>query len=183
MNKESFEKTEKENMPSEEEAMIEPEEDTGASDHASEEVAQLKDQLLRTMAELENLRKRTARETEEAHKYAIAGFCKGLLTVVDTLDRALESVPEDQRSENAFLKTMCEGVDLTRKEFSKVFSQFDVEKINPKEEPFDHNLHQAVSEVPHDTLSPGMVVDVLQAGYKIGDRLLRPAMVTVAKKD
>lgn len=178
MKKEPFNKDKEENL--EEEALTENEASEPA-DHESE-AAQLKDQLLRTMAELENLRKRTARETEEAHKYAITRFCKGLLTVVDTLDRALESVPKEQQSENAFLKTMCEGVDLTRKEFSKVFEQFDVEKIVPKGEAFDHNFHQAISEVPTEEVDPGTVVDVLQTGYKIGDRLLRPAMVTVAKK-
>jgi molecular chaperone GrpE len=142
---------------------------------------QLKDQLLRTMAELENLRKRSARELEEAHKFAITGFCKNLLTIIDTLDRALGSVPEDARTEDGLLKTMYDGVELTRKEFDKVFEKFNVTAVNPKGAPFDPNVHQAVSEVVAEDVDPGNVVDVLQLGYTIEGRLLRPAMVTVAK--
>lgn len=146
------------------------------------EIEQLKDQLLRTMAELENLRKRSAREVEEARKYAISGFCKNLLQVIDTLDRALGSVPEDARTKDGFLKTMFDGVELTRKEFEKTFAKFNVQKIDPQGAIFDPNMHQAVSEVVREDLDPGLVVDVLQSGYMIEDRLLRPAMVTVSKK-
>ncbi|MDC0348945.1 nucleotide exchange factor GrpE [Alphaproteobacteria bacterium] len=153
-----------------------------SSEEAVDEVAQVKDQLLRTMAELENTRKRAERENSEARKYAITGFSKDLLTVLDTLDRALESVPEEEKSENSFLKTICEGVDLTRGEMSKVLSKHKISKIIPKGEKFDHNFHQAVVEVPTDECDPGMVVDILQPGYIIEDRLLRPAMVTVSKK-
>ena len=156
---------------------------TAASDqNQAAEIEQLKDQLLRTMAELENVRKRSAREVEDAHKYAISGFCKNLLQVIDTLDRALGSVPEDARTKDGFLKTMFDGVELTRKEFEKTFAKFNVQKIDPQGAVFDPNVHQAVSEVVREDLDPGMVVDVLQSGYMIEDRLLRPAMVTVAKK-
>lgn len=147
-----------------------------------EEVSRLKDQLLRTMADLENTRKRADREKEDVRKYAISGFCKDLLMVLDTLDRALESVPEAEKEKNDLLKNLCEGIGLTRNEMSKAFSRHDVTKINPKGERFDHNFHQAVVEVPTDEYDPGTVVDVLQAGYVIGDRLLRPAMVTVARE-
>ena len=153
-----------------------------SSEEAVDEAAQVKDQLLRTMAELENTRKRAERENSEARKYAITGFSKDLLTVLDTLDRALESVPEEEKSQNSFLKTICEGVDLTRGEMSKVLSKHKISKITPKGEKFDHNFHQAVVEVPTDECDPGMVVDVLQSGYVIEDRLLRPAMVTVSKR-
>ena len=165
-----------------EEKDIEETAEEEVSSELNAEIEQLKDQLLRTMAELENVRKRSLREVEDAHKYAISGFCKNLLQVSDTLDRALESVPEEEKSKNSYLKTMCEGVDLTRKEFSKAFEKYSVVKINPEGEKFDHNFHQAVTEVPSEELDAGMVVNVLQPGYKIEDRLLRPAMVTVSKK-
>ena len=148
----------------------------------AEEVSRLKDQLLRTMAEMENIRKRTEREKEDIRKYAISTFCKDLLSVVDTLDRALEIIPQEEKEKEGLLKNLCEGIGLTRSELSKAFSKQDVTKIDPKGERFDHNFHQAVVEVPTDDFEAGTVVDVLQAGYMIGDRLLRPAMVTVAKK-
>jgi molecular chaperone GrpE len=148
----------------------------------SEEVARLKDQLLRIMADLENTRKRAEREKDDVRKYAISGFCKDLLIVVDTLDRALESVSDHEKQTNDLFKKLYEGIELTRNEMAKAFSKHHITKIMPKGEKFDHNFHQAVVEVETTDQAPGMVVEVLQAGYVIDDRLLRPAMVTVSKE-
>ena len=168
------------NLNQEAEEIVETQAAESEADVA-EEVARLKDQLLRTLADLENTRKRAEREKEEVRKYAIGGFCKDLLVVLDTLDRALESVPESEKGKNDLLKNLCEGMGLTQQEMAKAFSKHQVRKITPKGEKFDHNFHQAVVEIASDEHEAGIVVDVLQAGYAIDDRLLRPAMVTVSK--
>ncbi|HCI48321.1 MAG: nucleotide exchange factor GrpE [Alphaproteobacteria bacterium RIFCSPLOWO2_01_FULL_45_8] len=172
-------KSSEKNMNQEAEEVTE--EISAESTDTAEEVIRLKDQLLRTMAELENTRKRAEREKDDVRKYAISGFCKDFLIVLDTLDRALESVPEAEKQSD-LLKNLCEGIGLTQNEASKAFAKHEVKKLNPKGEKFDPNFHQAVVEVPTDAYEPGHVVDVLQVGYVIGDRLLRPAMVTVSKK-
>jgi molecular chaperone GrpE len=146
-----------------------------------QELDQIKDQLLRTMAELDNTQKRAIKERDDAKKYAISNFAKDLLVIRDTLDRALESVPEEDRKKEGLLKTIFDGVSLTRDELLKVFTHYHIVAINPAGEKFDHNYHQAVLEVESPNHAKGMVVAVLQTGYKIQDRLLRPAMVSVAK--
>lgn len=145
------------------------------------ELEKIKDQLLRTMAELDNTQKRALKEREEAKKYAISNFAKDLLTIRDTLDRALDSVPQEERKKEGLLKTIFEGVSLTRDELLKVFAHYHIVAINPVGEKFDHNYHQAVLEVESPDHAAGTVVTVMQTGYKIQDRLLRPAMVSVAK--
>ncbi|MFN7662330.1 MAG: nucleotide exchange factor GrpE [Alphaproteobacteria bacterium] len=177
---------EKENMNEEKNLNQEAEEvlektETDSEIDNTEEVSRLKDQLLRTLADLENTRKRAEREKEEIRKYAVAGFCKDLLSVVDTLDRALESVPEEEKKSHDLFKRLYEGIELTRNEMAKTFVKHHITKITPTGQKFDHNFHQAVVEVPSADHEAGMVVDVLQAGYAIDDRLLRPAMVTVSK--
>lgn len=145
------------------------------------EVDKLKDQLLRTMAELDNYRKRAEREREEMAKFAITGFARDLLTVPDNLRRALESVPVDHEKPEELLKTLLEGVEITEKELLTAFKKHGIEKIEPVGKPFDHHLHQAMFELEDPDQPAGTVVHVLQPGYTLNGRLLRPALVGVAK--
>ncbi len=148
---------------------------------SQEEVAELKDQLLRTLAEFENYKKRADRELQDMAKYAMSNFAKDLLPVADNFARALQSVPQEGLEENALLKGICDGVKMTEAELEKAFKKHHIIKIAPLNEAFDHNFHQAIMEVEDTGKEPGSVVEVLQSGYKIHDRLLRPAMVKVAK--
>lgn len=148
----------------------------------AEEVAELKDRLLRTLAEMENLRRRTARDVDEARRYAVTGFARDLLEVVDNLGRALASVPPEARDQNDFIKNLVLGVEMTERSLLNAFEKHQVRRVEPKPgDRFDHNLHQAMFEVPTSELPPGTVAEVVQAGYVIADRLLRPALVGVAK--
>lgn len=144
------------------------------------EVADLKDKLLRALAETENLRRRAEREKQEASAYAATAFARDLLTVADTFRRALDSLPAAAR-EDVNVKAFVEGIELTERELLQAFEKHGIRKIDPKGEKFDHNLHQAMLEIPTDEQAPGTVVQVLQPGYVIKDRLLRAAMVAVAK--
>jgi molecular chaperone GrpE len=145
------------------------------------ELAETKDRLLRALAEVENLRRRSARELDEARKYAISGFARELLEVDDNLSRALESIPPRAADEIGFVKTLAEGVAITQKALAACFERHQIAKITPElGEKFDHNRHQAMLEVESDQ-PPGTIAQVLQPGYVIADRLLRPALVGVAK--
>lgn len=147
-----------------------------------EEVAELKDRLLRTLADMENLRRRTQREIEDARKFAITGFARDLLEVADNLSRALASVPPEAREGNEFVKNLALGVEMTGRSLLNAFEKHQVRKVEPqKGDKFDHNLHQAMFEVPTNAQPPGTIAEVVQAGYVIADRLLRPALVGVAK--
>tara|TARA_Y100000590_G_scaffold466562_1_gene642428 strand:- start:3982 stop:4695 length:714 start_codon:yes stop_codon:yes gene_type:complete len=148
-----------------------------------EQLAEIKDQLLRAMAENENLRRRTKRELEETSKYAIAGFAREILSVADNLRRALESLDganKGDSKENS--QSLFEGVELTEKELISILSRYGIKKVDPKGGKFDAKLHQAMFEVESESCEPGTIVEVVQEGYMIGERLLRPAMVGVAKK-
>ncbi|HET6519895.1 MAG TPA: nucleotide exchange factor GrpE [Geminicoccaceae bacterium] len=146
------------------------------------EVAELKDRLLRTLAEMENLRRRTARDIDEARKYAVTGFARDLLEVADNLGRALQSIPERAKEEAEFVRNLADGVAMTERALLNTFERHRIAKVEPRPgDRFDHNRHQAMFEVETDDQPPGTVAQVLQAGYVIGDRLLRPAMVGVAK--
>lgn len=145
------------------------------------EQAKLKDQLLRSVADGENMRKRFLREQEDTAKYAVTGFARDLVSVVENLQRASGSISEEARAENEALKTLGEGVDMTLRELLGVFERQGIRRIDPVGEKFDHNFHQAVVQVETSDKEPGTVVQVLQAGYVLHDRLLRPAMVGVAK--
>jgi len=145
------------------------------------EVASLKDQLLRTLAELENYRKRAEREREEMAKFAITGFSRELLTVADNLRRALESVSEDLENPETLLKSLLEGVEITEKELLSVFKKHSIERIDPLGQAFDHHFHQAMFEVEDSDQPAGTIVHVLQPGYRLHGRLLRPALVGIAK--
>ncbi len=148
-------------------------------------VAELDDKLLRAVAETENLRRRAAREREETGKYAITGFAREMLTVVDNLRRALDSLPERSAGGEAggeeSLAGLVAGIEVTERELLAVFERQGIRRIDPMGEKFDPNFHQAVFEVADSGQPAGTVVQVVQAGYVIADRLLRPAMVGVAK--
>lgn len=145
----------------------------------------LKDQLLRALAETENVRKRAGRERQEAAKFAITSLARDIVSVADNLQRALESVPaesDDSDESDTRIGSLRDGIEMTRQEFETVLARHGIERLEPLGEAFDHNFHQAMFEVEHEEYSAGTVVQVLQAGYRIHDRLLRPAMVGVAKK-
>ena len=144
--------------------------------------ADFKDKLLRTLAEMENLRKRTEREVSDARQYAIANFARDVLAVADNMHRALEAIDSELRtSTDTKMKSLVEGVELTERELMKVLERNGVKKFSPHGEKFDPNLHQAMYEVPDSDAAPGSVAQVVQAGYMLGERVLRPALVAVAK--
>jgi molecular chaperone GrpE len=145
------------------------------------EVADLKDKLLRALAEMENLRRRTEREVADARIYAITSFARDLVGVTDNMRRALDMVGLEQRADDSNAKALLEGVELTERELLRVLEKHGVRKLDPRGAKFDPNLHQAMYEVPDDSVPAGTVVDVVQAGYTIGDRVLRPALVAVSK--
>lgn len=152
-----------------------------ASESSGDEVADLKDRLLRAMAEAENLRKRGERERMEASKFAITRFARDLLSVADNMRRAIDAVPGEARERmDEVMRNLLVGVEMTEKELLSVFERHSVKPLVPRGERFDPNFHQAVAEVP-DAQPDGTVVEVFQTGYVLDDRLLRPAMVTVAK--
>jgi molecular chaperone GrpE len=146
------------------------------------EVADLKDRLLRTLAEMENLRRRTDKQVADERVYGIANFARDMLAVGDNMRRALDAVsPELRATADAGMKALIEGVELTERELLKVLEKHGVKKLEPLGGKFDPNLHQAMYEVPDASVPPGTVVQAMQAGYTIGERVLRPALVAVAK--
>ena len=145
------------------------------------EVAALKDKLLRAMAETENMRRRSDREKADTRKYAVADFARDMLAVSDNLQRALGSVSDGARKDNPDLAQLLEGVELTRKELQGHFEKHGIKEINPLGEKLDPNFHQAVVQLDDPEAAQGTVVQVMQPGYVIHDRLLRAAMVGVAK--
>jgi molecular chaperone GrpE len=150
---------------------------------ARAEAAQLKDQLLRAMAETENTRRRAQRDREDAQKYGISNFARDMLTVADNLRRALEAIPAAQLESDEALKTLYEGVAATERQLEAALAKQQIERVWPEGERFDANMHQAMFEVPNSGKPAGTVVQVVQVGYKIHDRLLRPALVGVAKAE
>jgi molecular chaperone GrpE len=147
-----------------------------------EEAGRSKDQLLRTLAEMDNLRKRTEREKAEATLYAATNFARDILSLSDNMDRALATAEADHLKEATEpVKNLVAGVEMTRRELLNVFERHGITRIDPVGEKFDPHFHQAMFEVPTDEQPPGTVVQVMQAGFKIGDRVLRPALVGVAK--
>jgi molecular chaperone GrpE len=146
------------------------------------QAAELKDRLLRAMAETENVRRRAERDREETAKYAVTKFARDILGVADNLRRALESAPKENTGDEV-VKNLVLGVEMTEKELLAVMERHGIRPVDPMGEKFDHNLHQAMFEVPGTGQPSGTVVQVMQTGYVINDRLLRPAMVGVAKDD
>ncbi|MEP0521723.1 MAG: nucleotide exchange factor GrpE [Hyphomicrobiales bacterium] len=142
----------------------------------------LKDQMLRVAADMENLRRRTKREVDDARQYAISNFARDVLSIGDNLDRAISAVPEDEKENGGTaLVSLVEGMEMTGREMVRVFAKHGVTKEEPEGEKFDPNRHQAMFEVPNISVASGTVVQVMQAGYMLGERVLRPAMVGVSK--
>lgn len=169
--------------------------ETGAAENATPETAgpdpvetlkaenaDLRDKLLRTVAEMENLRKRTEREVSDTRSYAIAGFARDMLTATDSLSRALLVLPAEARdTADGAMKSLIEGIEMTEREMQRLLSKHGVKPIEAEGQKFDPHKHQAMFEVPDPSRPEGTVVQVVQAGFAIGDRVLRPAMVGVAK--
>ncbi|MBV5271691.1 MAG: nucleotide exchange factor GrpE [Afipia sp.] len=154
----------------------------GSVEALTKEVAEAKDRMLRTLAEMENLRKRTQREVTDARTYGITAFARDVLDIADNLQRALDAVPVEAReAADAGLKALIEGVELTEKSLHKTLEKNGVQKLDPLGEKFNPNFHQAMYEVPDSSVPAGTVVQVVQGGYTIGERVLRPALVAVAK--
>ena len=141
----------------------------------------MRDKLLRTMADMENLRRRTEREKEDTARYAISNFARDVLTIGDNLRRVIEHVPADSAAQDPALKSFLEGVELTERELLKMLEKHGVTKLEPLGQRFDPNQQQAMYEVPDKNVPDGTVVQVMQAGFTIGDRVLRPALVAVSK--
>ena len=146
------------------------------------ENSQLKDRILRTLAEMENLRRRTEREVADAKVYGVTSFARDMLTVVDNLARALEHLPTEARAAaDPQIQSVIEGVELTARDLEAVLGRHGVKKLDPKGQKFDPHVHQAIFEAPDESLPAGAVSQVVQSGWTIGDRVLRPAMVGVSK--
>ncbi len=177
--------------PDEQEPTIESPAEAGSAEAAATpdpiaaletERNELKDKLLRALAEMENLRRRVEKDLADARAYGVTRFARDMLDVGDNLRRALDSLPAEARegAEGPF-KALIEGVDLTERDFLKKMESHGVRKITPEGQKFDPNLHQAMFEVPDESKPNGTVLQVVQAGYVIGERVLRPAMVGVSK--
>ena len=146
------------------------------------EAAEYKDKLLRTLAEMENLRRRTEREIADTRHYAVSAFARDILAVADNMERALQALDADLREKaDAATKALLDGVELTERELIKVLEKHGVKRFEPIGERFDPNVHQAMFEVPDPSVPTGQVVQVMQPGYMIADRILRPALVGVSK--
>jgi molecular chaperone GrpE len=160
------------------------EDDFSPQDHIAEleaELAKMKDQMLRALAEAENTRRRADRDRREAAKYGAVGLARDLLSVSDNLRRALEALPEDARGGDGWAKDLITGVELIEREFLDAFAKQGVVKMEPLGEAFDHNFHQAMFELEDPEKPAGTVVQLLQPGYRLHDRLLRAAMVGLSK--
>ena len=141
----------------------------------------LKDQALRAMAEVENMRRRTERELTQARRYGHANFARDLLAAIDNLKRAVDVLPEDRSGLDANMTNLVVGVEMIHQEITSVLERHGITVINPEGEKFDYDKHQAMFEVPTNDVDPGMVVQVAQNGWMLHDRLLTPAMVGVSK--
>jgi molecular chaperone GrpE len=146
------------------------------------EKADLRDKLLRALADIENMRRRTTREVADARTYGIANFARDMLTVADNFQRAIDSVPAEVReTAEPVWKALIEGIEITERDMLKALERHGVKRLDPQGQKFDPNMHQAMFEVPDPSVPSGTVVQVVQTGYSIGDRVLRPALVGVAK--
>lgn len=148
---------------------------------AQTEIGKLKEQILRAMAETENTRRRMKKEADDAQKFAVGSFAKEMLIVADNFRRALDAVPQQDGAGGETLKNLIAGVEATERQLLAAFEKFGIKKLDPLNQPFDPHFHQVMMEVEDPSKPAGMIVQVLQAGYMIHDRLLREAMVVVAK--
>ena len=154
----------------------------GEEKTAEEEISDLRDRLLRALAENENLIRRGRREREEALKYSATNFARDMLAVSDNLSRALDAMSGSDDEQSDSIKALLEGVKLTEKELINSLERHGVSRIHSKGEKFDHECHEALFEVPNPDIEPGVIVEVMEEGYMIHDRLLRPARVGVSRK-
>ena len=141
----------------------------------------LNDKVLRTAAEMQNVKRRAEQDVQKARDYSIEGFARDMLSVMDNLHRAAESISAEDAAQDEKLKSILDGVDITKKEMENVFERNKIRCINPVGEKFDHNFHQAMSQIEDSEKESGTVVTVMQTGYSIKDRLIRPALVIVVK--
>src|ERR1700704_3846449 len=154
----------------------------GSVEALTKEAAEARDKMLRTLAEMENLRKRTSREVADARTYGITGFARDILDIADNLQRALDAVPVEMKATaDPALKAFIEGVELTERSLLNTLEKNGVKKFDPSGEKFNPNFQQAMYEVPDTSVPSGTVVQVVQAGFMIGERVLRPALVGVSK--
>ena len=154
----------------------------GSAEALTKELGETRDKMLRTLAEMENLRQRTRREVADAKTYGITGFARDILDIADNLQRALDAVPpEAKTTADPGLRALMDGVELTERSLLNTLEKNGVRKFDPSGERFDPNFQQAMYEVPDPSVPAGTVVQVVQAGYMIGDRILRPALVGVSK--
>ena len=154
----------------------------GSVELLQKEAAEARDKMLRTLAEMENLRKRTAKEVSDARTYGITGFARDVLDIADNLQRALDAVPAEAKANaDPGLKALIEGVELTERSLLNALEKNGVKKFDPTGGKFDPNFQQAMFEIPDASVPSGTVVQVMQAGYMIGERVLRPALVGVSK--
>ncbi len=145
------------------------------------QIAELTDRLQRSVAEQENMRKRLEREKADFGRYAVANFARDVLSVADNIQRAIDAVPGNAAERDPALKSFLDGIEVTERELLKVMERYGISRLNPEGEKFDPNFHQAIFEVPTADVSPGTVVQVVQQGYMLDERVLRPAMVGVSK--
>lgn len=148
---------------------------------AEAEVARLKDEYLRALAEAENVRRRAARDRQEASRYAVSSLARDLLSVGDNLQRALSSVAEGARTQDPALDALMSGVEMTEKELLAILDRYGVKRIAAEGQPFDPHVHEALYEIPDASVPHGTVLQVVQPGYTIHDRTLRPARVGIAR--
>jgi molecular chaperone GrpE len=168
--------------PDNAEAAAEPPSPEALLDELAQKNAELNDRLLRLAAEMENQRKRSEREIADTRAYAIAGFARDMLTATDSLSRALLMLPAEARdSADGALKSLIDGIELTEREMQRLLAKHGVKPIEAEGEKFDPHKHQAMFEVPDPSRPEGTIVQVVQTGYSIGERVLRPAMVGIAK--
>jgi molecular chaperone GrpE len=154
----------------------------GSAEALAKEAADLRDKMLRTLAEMENLRQRTRREVADSKIYGITGFARDVLDIADSLQRTIDAVPAETReSADPLLKALIEGVELTERSLLNALEKNGVKKFDPQGEKFNPNFQQAMYEVPDPSVPAGTVVQVVPAGYTIGERVLRPALVGVSK--
>jgi len=152
-------------------------------DVLNKDAAEAKDKMLRALADADNTRRRAERDRADTSKFAVTGFARDMLTVSDNLRRALNAIPADQRNNNEQLKTIYEGVEATERELLRVFERNSIVKVDPLGQKFDPNLHEVIFEIPSADKEAGTVLQVVEPGYMIHERLLRPARVGVAKND
>ncbi|SRR6056300_304468 len=183
---EHFEVTDADNLDEntrEEEGAIASDENSISDLDYAGQLDELNDRLLRMAAEMENLRKRSLKEREDAIKYSTTKFARDIITVADDLERAIESVKEIDFETNDAMKTLYDGVELTLRSLTQIFSRNGIERFDPLGEKFDPTMHEAMFEVPNSENESGIVVHLVEPGYRLNDRILRPARVGVSKSD